>query len=161
MSRTDQLISWLNDAYAMETGLVPILRNHADDAKEDREMMERLARHAEETKHHAELVKSCIEKLGGQPGTVRAGLSALMGGFESIATAPFHDELVKNALMDYASEHFEIACYTALVAAARHAGRDDIARVCKEILDEERAMARWLEGQIPVVIEETLVATRV
>src|SRR4051812_44414615 len=114
MSRTDQLISWLNDAYAMETGLVPILQNHADDAKSDREAAERIARHAEQTKRHAELVKNCVDKLGGRVGSVRAGLSAVMGGFESLATAPFRDELVKNALMDYASEHFEIACYTAL-----------------------------------------------
>jgi ferritin-like metal-binding protein YciE len=83
-----------------------------------------------------------------------------MGGFESLATAPFRDELVKNTLMDYASEHFEIACYTALVAAARSAGRDDIARVCSAILEEERSMARWLDGQIPVVVEEALLATR-
>jgi ferritin-like metal-binding protein YciE len=160
MSRTDQLISWLNDAYAMEIGLVPILQNHADDAKSDREAMDRIGLHVEETKRHAERVKGCIEKLGGQAGSVRAGLSAFMGSVESIATAPFRDELVKNTLMDYASEHFEMACYTALIAAARKAGREDIARVCEEILDEERAMACWLEGQIPVVVEEALLATR-
>jgi hypothetical protein len=26
---TNQLIAWLDDAYAMESGLVPILQNHA------------------------------------------------------------------------------------------------------------------------------------
>jgi ferritin-like metal-binding protein YciE len=159
MSRTDQLISWLNDAYTMETGLVPILQHHADDAKSDRDSAERIARHAEQTKRHAELVKGCVEKLGGRAASMRAGVSAVMGGFESLATAPFRDELVKNALMDYASEHFEIACYTALVAAARKAGRDDIARVCEEILTEERDMARWLEGQIPSVVEHALLTT--
>jgi ferritin-like metal-binding protein YciE len=156
----DQLISWLNDAYAMETGLVPILQNHADDAKADRDAAARIARHAEDTKRHADKVKECVEKLGGRAGSVRAGLSAVVGAFESLATAPFRDELVKNALMDYASEHFEIACYTALVTAARKAGRDDVGRVCAGILEEERDMARWLEGQIPVVVEDALVATR-
>ena len=159
MSRIDQLISWLNDAYAMETGLVPILQNHAEDAKSDRDAAERIARHAEETKRHADRVKACVEKLGGRAASVRAGVSAVIGGFESLATAPFRDELVKNALMDYASEHFEIACYTALITAARKAGREDIARVCDEILTEERVMAHWLEGHIPLVVEEALVTT--
>src|SRR3982750_2822796 len=93
MSRTDQLISWLNDAYAMELGLVPILQNHADDAKGDREAAQRISAHAEQTKRHAELVQGCIEKLGGRVSSVRAGLSTAMGAFESLATAPFRDEL--------------------------------------------------------------------
>ena len=160
MSTKDQLISWLNDAYAMETGLLPILQNHADDAKADPEAAARLTAHAQETRRHVQRVQECIENLGGRVSALRAGMSTVMGAFESIATAPFRDELVKNVLMDYASEHFEIACYTALVAAARRAGRDDVARVCSEILEEERSMARWLESQIPTVVEGALTTAR-
>jgi ferritin-like metal-binding protein YciE len=79
-------------------------------------------------------------------------VSSVIGGIESLATAPFKDELVKNALMDYASEHFEIACYRALIVAAREAGRDDVVKVCERILAEEEDMARWFEHQIPTVV---------
>lgn len=33
MSHKELLVAWLNDAYAMEKGLVPILENHAKDAE--------------------------------------------------------------------------------------------------------------------------------
>jgi ferritin-like metal-binding protein YciE len=149
---TDELINWLNDAYAMELGLAPILDNHARDAAGDSGAHARLQRHAAETRRHAELLQQCVERLGGRVSLVRATVSAVIGGIESVATAPFRDELVKNALMDYASEHFEIACYRALIIAAREAGRDDVGKTCEKILAEEVAMASWLENQIPTVV---------
>jgi len=42
-------------------------------------------------------------------------------------------------------ENTEIATYRALVIAAERAGAPDIAAVCGQILQEEVAMARWLE----------------
>ena len=152
----EQLVSWLNDAYAMEVGLVPILENHARDAKANPPARTRIERHVEETRDHAARLRTCIEALGGQVSTVRATMSAVIGGVESLATAPFRDELVKNALMDYASEHFEIACYRALIAAAREVDRPDIAQTCEEILAEEEAMAAWLYQQIPVQVRTAM-----
>jgi ferritin-like metal-binding protein YciE len=148
----ETLISWLNDAYAMEMGLVPILENHAQDAASDPGAKARIERHAAETRQHAERIERCIEKLGGRVSVVKATLSAVMGGIESLATAPFRDEVVKNTLMDYASEHFEIACYRALVAAAREAGHQEVVNECEKNLADEVAMAGWLEQQIPVVV---------
>lgn len=149
---TEELISWLNDAYAMELGLAPILENHARDVATDSSARARLQRHAADTRRHAELLRDCIERLGGRVSFVRATAAAVAGGIESLATAPFRDELVKNALIDYASEHFEIACYRALIIAAREAGRDDVRSTCEKILAEEVAMASWLENQIPTVV---------
>ncbi len=54
-------------------------------------------------------------------------------------------------LADYASEHFEIACYRSLIAAAEEAGKPQVAEVCSEILEDEEAMADWIEEQIPEV----------
>ena len=147
-----ELLSWLNDAYAMELGLAPILENHARDAAGDPGAKARIDRHAAETRRHAELLRECIERLGGSVSVVRATVSSVIGGIESLATAPFKDELVKNALMDYASEHFEIACYRALIIAAREAEREDVVKVCERILAEEQDMARWIEHQIPTVV---------
>ena len=51
------LVAWLNDAYAMEQALVPVLENHAKDAKDDPTARARIELHAEQTRRHAELVK--------------------------------------------------------------------------------------------------------
>ena len=34
MAHKEQLIAWLNDAYAMENSMIPVLKNHAKDAKD-------------------------------------------------------------------------------------------------------------------------------
>jgi ferritin-like metal-binding protein YciE len=34
MKGKETLIAWLNDAYAMEQALIPVLENHAEDAKD-------------------------------------------------------------------------------------------------------------------------------
>jgi ferritin-like metal-binding protein YciE len=152
----EELINWLNDAYSMETGLIPILENHARDVRSDPEAYARIQQHATETRRHVAELQRLIHALGGQASTVRATLSALIGGVESLATAAFRDEVVKNTLMDYASEHFEIACYQALIEAAREEQLDDVARTCQEILADEESMAQWLSSRIPKVVRTAL-----
>ena len=72
-----------------------------------------------------------------------------MGTVQGLATGLAKDELVKNVLHDYGTEHFEIACYTSLAAAAEELGDQETARVCREILRDEEAMAGFLIGQVP------------
>jgi ferritin-like metal-binding protein YciE len=161
MSARQLLASWLRDAHAMETGLVPILENHARDVEANREMAARIKRHAEETRRHAQLVRGCLQRLDSDTSTVKTGLAAVMGTIESVSTAMFGDEILKNALMDYASEHFEIACYRALVEAATAADETEIAATCSEILREEEQMAEWLSTELPRITQSVLARTRV
>jgi ferritin-like metal-binding protein YciE len=57
-----------------------------------------------------------------------------------------------DALADYASEQFEVACYTALVSAATQLGYEDVAVLCRRNLREDEAMAAWLLQQLPAVV---------
>lgn len=150
------MIAWLNDAYAMETGLVPILQNHSSDAEKHPAVSARIERHVEETKRHADLVKSCLTRMGEEPSTVKTAIGGMIGAMQAPATGPFQDELVKNALADYAVEHFEIAAYRALIAGARQLGDEETARVCEQILRDEEDMARFLEQNLPVTVQDTL-----
>jgi ferritin-like metal-binding protein YciE len=109
----------------------------------------------EETRRHAELVRGCIERLGEKPSTAKSLLGQMLGAGQSVATGMFRDEVVKNFLADFAAENFEIASYRALIAAARAVGDEETARVCEEILREER-MAAWLTENLPRVVQETL-----
>ncbi len=156
MAHKDFVIKWLNDAYGMENALIQVLENHAKDAQDHPQVQARIQQHIEETRRHADLVKGCIERLGSSTSTVKSGMSTLMGTVQGASTGFAKDELVKNALADYASEHFEIASYTSLIAAAEALGDLETARVCQEILLDEQAMAAWLEQQIPVVTREML-----
>jgi ferritin-like metal-binding protein YciE/glucose/arabinose dehydrogenase len=152
----ETLIAWLNDAYAMEQALIPVLENHAKDAKDFPDVAAADRRHLEETRRHAERVKGCIERLGETPSTAKSLLGQMLGAGQSVATGAFRDEVVKNFLSDYAAENFEIASYRALIAAARAVGDEETARTCEQILRDEERMAAWLTENLPRVVRETL-----
>jgi ferritin-like metal-binding protein YciE len=150
---TDQLIAWLDDAYAMETGMVSILQNHAAHfGSALPTSARRLQLHIVETQQHADRVRECLRLLDARPSGVKSSLSSMIGAVEGAATAVFRDQLVKDALADYAAEQFEVGCYTALVGAATALGYPNVAKLCRQNLDEDQAMATWLLQQIPATV---------
>ncbi len=66
---------------------------------------------------------------------------------------------VKDLLDAYSMEHFEIACYTALAAAAEKAGLDQVANVCRSIIPDEEKMADRLLDNIPSEVTSYLSET--
>lgn len=155
-AKKQTLITWLNDAHAMEKSLVQTLKNYIHDAKDHPVMRARLEGHLEETREHAHLVRDCIERLGGRVSTIKSSLSAVMGTMQGVATTPAKDELVKNILAGSAAERLEIASYRGIITAADEIGDTETARVCRQILHEEEAMSEWLEQQLPSAVREQM-----
>ncbi|HEY7789188.1 MAG TPA: ferritin-like domain-containing protein [Vicinamibacterales bacterium] len=156
MSNKDLLIRWLNNAHMMENHLIPVLENHAKDMKKNPSAQQRIRQHIDETRRHSERVERCLGLLGASPSSAKSTLASLMGSAQAVSTGLFKDELVKNALSDYATEQFEVACYKALMIAARESGQSEIARECEENMREDEAMATWLDQQLPTVVQESL-----
>lgn len=156
MNSREQLIAWLNDAYSMEKSLEETLERHAKDAEKDPEVHARVTRHIEETREQAETVKGCIESLGGSVSKVKSALAGMMGSMQGMANKPAGDTMVKNALADYAAEHFEIASYRALIEGARTLGEEQIALKLTAILHQEEDMARFLEQKLPGAVRTAL-----
>jgi ferritin-like metal-binding protein YciE len=71
-----------------------------------------------------------------------------------MSTALARDELVKNALHDYATEYFEMASYKSLIAAAQDIGDQETVNVCQQILQDEESMAAFLDQQLPIITIE-------
>lgn len=69
-------------------------------------------------------------------------MAHVMGIVQGASTGAAMDEMVKNCLADYATEHFEIASYRALSAAAQKVGDQETVIVCEEIIKDEQEMAR-------------------
>lgn len=151
MDTHEQLITWLRDAHAMERSMASVLERHIAEAQDYPALRERLEQHLAETRHHARRVEGCLHSLNATPSTAKDVAANFMGAMQGMSTAIFRDELVKNTLAEYAMEHFEIACYSSLIAAAEDAGLVDIAHTCSDLLREEAAMAIWLEDEIPKV----------
>lgn len=152
----ERYVGWLHDAYSMEQSISKVLENHVKDAKDYPLMQTQLQKHLEQTRDHAEIIKGCIERLGESPSTIKSGMANITGMMGGMSTGMAKDELVKNAIADYATEHFEIASYTALITAAQDYGDADTVLACESIRRDEQEMARWLEQQLPIVVQENL-----
>lgn len=150
---TDQLVAWLDDAHAMESGLIPILQSHAAHfSSRMPNAANHLQQHIVETQQHVQRLEQCLRLLNATPSRAKSMLSSVMGTIQGNSTAIFRDQLVKDALADYASEQLEVGCYTALVSAATQLGYVEIARLCQQNLVEDRAMSEWLLQQVPAVV---------
>lgn len=158
MTAKEQFIAWLNDARSTELAQIPVLENHANDAKDYPHIYERDMQHLAETKRQAELVEQMILDLGGSISTVKTIIGKIAGLGHSVSTEIFPDELIKNFLADYASENFEIASYTSLIATAELIGEEQCIPILEEILAEEIRMAEWLEENIAFATDESLKA---
>jgi ferritin-like metal-binding protein YciE len=62
------------------------------------------------------------------------------------------DEIVKNCLIDYAAEQFEVVSYQALIEAATKAGDSETAVVCQQIMLEDQMMADRIIRSLPSVV---------
>lgn len=156
MTRKEVLISWLNDAYGMENALVQVLDSQVGDAENHPQVQAKIQEHLRQTKRHADLVKGCIERLGGSTSSVKSGMASLFGKVQGMATSPAQDTLVKDGISDFAAENFEIASYKALMAAAGEMGDEETVLTCRQILQDEEAMANWLEKNLPATVASAM-----
>lgn len=132
----------------MEVGIVSTLEKHIADAKGQPPVRAALTKHLKETKRHAEEMKKALASLGGSHPVLKEGVSKLVNLAAGLVTTVAKDTNVKNAITDFATEHFEIACYNSLILTATALGESKIAATCRAILKEEQAMAKVLSEQL-------------
>jgi ferritin-like metal-binding protein YciE len=150
------LVSWLRDAHAMERASVDTLDRLAERLARYPQLAVRFREHWRESLGQVEHIEACLKRLGSDTSTFKDLASRFVGIAQAYAVAVVPDEVVKDCLATYASRHFEIATYVSLGAAALSLEQPQIARMCDEHLQQERAMAAWLEQQIPEVTLEFL-----
>lgn len=156
MTPKDLLVSWLNDAYAMEEAVVQILEKQQGQAKGMPDLEQAITTHLAQTKHHAELVKNALNELGSSTSSVKSGLATVMGWMQGMSTGPAGDTLVKDSIADYAVEHFEMASYRSIRAAAEQLGLTNVVGMADEILPQEEWMANFLNTHLAGVTQHAM-----
>lgn len=157
MTKSKQtLVAWLRDVHAMERASVDSLDRLADRLSRFPELAVRFREHWRESLAQVEHIERCLKNLGSDTSTFKDLATRFIGIAQAFAVAVVPDEVVKDCLVAYASRHFEIAAYVSLGAAALMLEEPDVARMCNDHLEQERAMASWLEQQIPDVTLEFL-----
>lgn len=152
----ERLLQWLRSAHAMEEQAETMLSAQAARLENYPELRMRVQRHIEETQAQASRLESCLKQLGSDTSGLKDLASKFTAAMQGMGGVFAGDEVVKGAMAGYVFEHFEIASYAALIAAAESAGHPEVAAVCQENLSEEEAMAESLRAQLPGITQAFL-----
>lgn len=152
----DNLLDWLRNAHAMEQQAEKMLEGQADRIQNYPDMKKRVQTHITETRSQAEKVERCLKRLGSDTSTIKDTMGQFAAMGQALGGMAAGDEVVKGGIASYAFEHFEIACYKALIAAADEVGDQETKQVCQEILGQEEAMAGWLAEHLPSTTRQFL-----
>jgi ferritin-like metal-binding protein YciE len=136
----EQLIKHIDEAHAMEQNVLRMLDGMIA-TTDDPDILRELEHHKAETEGHAERMKARLEAHGATPSMVRQA-GGIIGALAKMPLDLVRGEKAgRNARDGYAAEHMEIASYELLKRIAQRADDEETARVCEEIIGQERAMA--------------------
>lgn len=152
MECKELLIKWLNNAYATENALLEIMNNNAEAASD--EARAEIEHHIDETRNQAERAKMEIKRLGGEITDPDPDKKILIDAMLEMSRIGSPDKQIKNAVMDHATEHMEMADYTAIIRLAEECGEQETADAMKETLKEENEMADKTLKMLPVVLDK-------
>jgi ferritin-like metal-binding protein YciE len=144
-SYQDTYIVGLRNAHALEKQAIQLLERQIERIENYPSMAERMRLHVEESRRQYERLERILEQYGTSHSTLKDIGTSIMGNLAALAHAPAQDEVIKNTFANFAFEHFEIASYRGLLVMAELAGDTTGPRLLQESLNEEIAMARWID----------------
>ncbi len=147
----DIFIVGLRNAHAMEKQALAIMKPQEARLESYPTVLERLRRHIGETEGQIQRLESVLDDIGESPSTFKDTAQSFMGSMAALGHSAAGDEIIKNSLANFAFENYEIAAYTSLMTLAEAGGFAGAQGLLRQSLDEEKAMARWLEESLPLV----------
>jgi len=140
----EQLIKHIDEAHGMEQNILRMLDGMIA-TTDDPEILDALEHHRMQTHGHADRMVRRLEAHGVTPSTVKQ-LGGVLGALAKMPLDFVRGEKAgRNARDGYAAEHMEIASYELLSRVAEKAGDAETAAEAREIIEEERAMAKVIE----------------
>jgi ferritin-like metal-binding protein YciE len=139
-----QLVTHIDEAHALEQTVLRMLDGLIRSADEP-EIIDRLEHHKLETQQHESLMRGRLEAHGAQPSMVRQAAGMLEAFLKMPLDLVRGESTGRSARDAYTTEHLEIASYELLRRVAERAGDEETARACRDILEQERAMATFIE----------------
>ncbi|HEY6961481.1 MAG TPA: DUF892 family protein [Gaiellaceae bacterium] len=139
----EELIKHIDEAHAMEQNVLRMLDGMIS-TTDDPEIVRELEHHKMETEGHAERMKARLEAHGATPSMVKQA-GGILGALAKMPMDMIRGEKAgRNARDGFATEHMEIASYELLKRVAQRANDDETARVCDEIIEQEKAFAETI-----------------
>src|SRR3954452_238907 len=150
-----QLVNHIDEAHALEQTVLRMLDGLIQSA-DDPEIIDRLEHHKLETQQHESLMRGRLEAHGASPSMVRQAAGMLEAFMKMPLDLVRGERTGRSARDAYTTEHLEIASYELLRRVAERAGDEETARACLDILEQERAMATYIEENWDRFAEQSL-----
>jgi ferritin-like metal-binding protein YciE len=160
MSQSEQkIVQYLNEAHALESGLVQVLRSQIAMTPEG-SYRSGLEKHLRETQAHADRVKARQGELASAANPFVAGVAFMedvaaqtlalwKAPLDLMRGATVAEKVLENAKDACAAEALEIATYTALEHLARAAGDEPTAELAASIRADEERMLERVTRELP------------
>ena len=144
-------VTGLKNAHAMENQALSIMKPQAARLENYPEVEAQLNRHIAETEGQIARIDALLDGLGEDKSSLKDLALSVAGTFAAVGHTVAPDEILKNSMANNAFENFEIAAYKSLIALAQASGQTNAIPVLQQNLDEEIAMADWLDSNIGAV----------
>jgi ferritin-like metal-binding protein YciE len=147
-------ITGLRNAHAMEHQALSIMKPQVSRIENYPDVASRLQQHITETENQITRIEQLLEGVGESKSGLKDIALSLTGTMAAITHSAAPDEIVKNSFANFAFENFEIAAYKSLLALSNQAGNSHATELLTQNLNEELAMADWLDQNIgPVTLK--------
>ena len=150
------LVTGLKDAHAVENQALALINRQLDRLENYPDVAARLRQHKTETDGQIERLEQILESLDESHSSLKDAALSLTGNLAALAHTVAGDEILKNSFASFAFENFEAASYIGLITMAQHGGFSSAGPLLQQTLDQELAMAKWLQDNLPGVTRRFL-----
>ena len=144
----DLFVTGLKNAHAMENQALSIMKPQLHRIENYPEVAAKLEQHIRETENQIVRLEEVLDNLAADKSTLKDLALSFTGSMAALGHTVAPDEILKNSFANFAFENFEIAAYKSLITLAEYADLPALATPLKANLEEELAMARWLDENI-------------
>ena len=131
----------------MENQAVELLSRQVERLENYPEMEARMRQHIDESKIQAQRIEE-IGRSSVEPSALKDAGMSFMGNMAALAHTVAPDEVLKNTMANFAFEHFETTLYKSLLSLTDVVGQSGAVSALKQSLQEEEAMAGWIDQHI-------------
>lgn len=141
-------VTGLRNAHAMENQALSIMKPQLSRIENYPEVAAKLEQHIRETEGQITRIEGLLAGLNEDSSTLKDMALSFTGAMAAMGHTMAGDEILKNSFANFAFENFEIAAYKSLMTIAELGGFANATSALQANLDEEKAMAMWLDENL-------------
>jgi ferritin-like metal-binding protein YciE len=144
-------VTGLKNAHGVEHQALALIDRQLDHLANYPEVAEQLRLHRGETEQQIQRIEEILAGFGETRSVLKDTALSLTGNLAALAHVFAPDEILKNSFANFAFENFEAASYKSLLTLADAGGFQQPASLLQASLDEELAMAAWIDANNPTI----------